>query len=930
MYRARRERHQTKLCIDTVDYALLARVAEGTATDAEQAAAKALLARDPAVAAALESHARDAAQIETLPTMVTRAWRIRKMLAFVADTEVWLLRAAACLLLIGAVVFIYARFPHHKMPAFRGGPESVTKWTPARTVQLTAYDIEDGTYAPHMLDVYNTSCALLIGIDDYDYARTGFDGLGHCVNDITALDEQLRAFQFNDIMRLADRNATRRNILDKLEELMRKTGPRGSLLIYFAGHGYLDRHKSNMSYLIPYDGSRDERVLASRNIPIPAIKQLARACDVQHVYLVLDCCYAGMICMRSGYTFGHSLPDFHYLRELVQEPVVNVLAASGAAQKAIDGLFGRVFRETLHAFGSRPFITADTVNDAVKREVAVQSRARYDHTQMPVSSKLRGNVGDYIFVPTNAAMRMTSPHLTNSATLMFADVSDCRALRMVDLNGNGTPEFMADISNRLSVYNAHGALVARRRLDSQSGVALVKDYNGDGGQELFLVERRGTTHVARVLNSTLCSEPQRFKYPGYLFERLVPANTPSMREEYHKLSTNRWYREYGSLAPHDVVDLDGDYCPELVASWFTGYVQVPRALLVFDYATGALKWKYETAPHIDDVDIDDTDCRTGQRMLVVSTYAPWNGHTAADGTTDSNSYVLALDAAGHLQWCRQFGSHYTGTTAKFVDLDHDGDNEILVFMRTTTWPRKVEETGDIYLLDKRGRTLFQFSNTSSVESACVYPNYHARESCVLAALRNGELVLLDAQLRVLQRVPYSNTTQQVSTAFVRELLTEYYGTNAATTLVPPAVADEAMVPVARIKELLREYYRVFHGSTNVVTDALTISAYPRICGFMRTSYGEYIVVLYYEHDPEMINVVEQIAGPRSVHAYFNAHIKLLDKTTLEERFSIPLARETLEAPSSNLITLYDSDQDGQDELLVRLRDRIEVYKVVVE
>jgi hypothetical protein len=925
--RTRCARHADEDMSDAVDYALLARVADGTATADDVVRARTLLAGDAELAAALESHARHGG-VPVAPWR--RGGRARRVLAFVTHVEVWVLRAAACLLVLGGAVWFGWRGGRKEQPVFRGAQASSTAWTPAAAVQMTAYDIEAGSYAPQTIAVYNTSCALLIGVDQYDFVRTGFDALRHCVSDVTALDAHLRAYQFSDITRIMDHNATRRNVLDKLDAAMRRAGPRGALLIYFAGHGYQDPQHTGTGYLIPYDGSRDERVLAQRNIPIASIKAMAKICEVQHVYLVLDCCYAGMICMRAGYAPRPSLPDFHYVRDLVADPVVQVLAAAAATQPAIDGLFGRVFRDTLARMENRPFVTADTLNDAVKREVALQSRARYDHIQVPVSGKLRGTSGDYVFVPTSAVMRMSMPHLTNQASYSFARVPDCRDLRVVDLNGNGTPEFIGTVSNRLCVFTAHGALMAQRRLRQDSGVALVKDIDGDGMQELFLVERHGTTRVARVLSGTLRRAAQRFKYPGYYFERLVQANTPSMREEYHKLSSNRWYREYGNLGPRDVADLDGDHCPELLANWFSGYAPVPRALLAFDYVTGALKWKYETAAPIEEIDIDDSNCRGGQKLLALSTYAPWNGRTAADGTSDSNSYVVVLDALGHPQWRRTFGRQYTGTTAKFVDLDLDGNNEILVFMRTTAWPRDIEETGDIYVLDKDGVTLYAFANTSSVESVCVYPNYKARENCVLAALRNGELVLLDARLRPMQRVPYTNTTQQVPAGFMRELLADYYGTNAAVSLLSPAVEDGALLPVVRIKELLREYYRIHHGRTNVVTDALGISAHPRICGFLRTSYGEFVVVLYYEHAPEMINVVEQIAGPRSVHAYFNVHIKLLDKITLAERFHIPLARWTLDAPNSELINLFDVDQDGQDELLVQFRDRIEVHKVVTD
>lgn len=323
------------------------------------------------------------------------------------------------------------------------------------------------------------------------------------------------------------------------------------------------------------------------------------------------------------------------------------------------------------------------------------------------------------------------------------------------------------------------------------------------------------------------------------------------------------------------------------------------------------------------------DARRGS-LLLFGTYAPWNGRTAPDGTTDSNSYIMVFDDTGQLVWRRTLGSHYTRASAKFVDTDRDGHVEILAFLITHTWPRGITEQGDISLWDLHGRQLALFPNTSSVESVIVYPHYQTGENYLLAALRNGQLVMLDARLRELRRLAFETSAPTVTVRVLRELLIDHYGSNVASTLIPSHLSDDTPTLPTRIQELVRDYYALFHNRTNVVTDHLPISPQPRICGFMRTSFGEFVVVLYRERYTAMVNVMEPIIGPRSVHVFFNTHVKLLNKVTLQERFRIPLDDCPLNEYQSHHVQLADVDQDGQDELILLLKDGVKIFKIVAD
>jgi hypothetical protein len=133
---------------------------------------------------------------------------------------------------------------------------------------------------------------LAIGIDLYAH----WGRLQTAARGATALAELLgRDYGFTHITRLLNAEATRARIVDELYRLAETLTPDDSLLIYFAGHGHLD--KISGGAWIPVEGQviagTNARTAAASWIENHTVKTLLRSCPARHILLVSDSCFAG-------------------------------------------------------------------------------------------------------------------------------------------------------------------------------------------------------------------------------------------------------------------------------------------------------------------------------------------------------------------------------------------------------------------------------------------------------------------------------------------------------------------------------------------------------------------------------------------------------------------------------------------------------------
>jgi len=131
--------------------------------------------------------------------------------------------------------------------------------------------------------------ALLIGINDYKSPE--ISDLETPINDATAIAEVLKEKYGFQVKLLLDREATKETIYKELRTLTASTKPNDSVLIYFAGHGDLDRTYDG-GWWIPADAVGGNPVTYLDNVQVQKAMRSMRA---RHVLLVSDSCYSGRL-----------------------------------------------------------------------------------------------------------------------------------------------------------------------------------------------------------------------------------------------------------------------------------------------------------------------------------------------------------------------------------------------------------------------------------------------------------------------------------------------------------------------------------------------------------------------------------------------------------------------------------------------------------
>ncbi len=185
---------------------------------------------------------------------------------------------------------------------------------------------------------YGSNYALIIGIDNYSGHWTP---LNNAVNDCKAMDTILRTqYAFDHVLTLFDHQATRKNVLSKLHDLESTVGPKDNLLIYYAGHGFLDG--VNEGYWVPYDAFSTHTYLCISNADI--LNAIARI-HSNHTLLISDACFSGTLFRSSPVEKDYN--DFFY-DNMKKIPSRQALT-SGGLQEVVDGPSGKhsVFAEYL-------------------------------------------------------------------------------------------------------------------------------------------------------------------------------------------------------------------------------------------------------------------------------------------------------------------------------------------------------------------------------------------------------------------------------------------------------------------------------------------------------------------------------------------------------------------------------------------------------
>lgn len=138
---------------------------------------------------------------------------------------------------------------------------------------------------------------LLIGINKYNY----WPPLKNPVKDARELGEILTSqYLIDETIELYDEQAGKANILSSFQYLQEKLGVDDSLIIFYAGHGYLDE-SVHTGYWLPVDAGIDP-VSQANWMPNSQIRGLISSMESSHILLIVDSCFSGDILQanRSG------------------------------------------------------------------------------------------------------------------------------------------------------------------------------------------------------------------------------------------------------------------------------------------------------------------------------------------------------------------------------------------------------------------------------------------------------------------------------------------------------------------------------------------------------------------------------------------------------------------------------------------------------
>jgi hypothetical protein len=195
------------------------------------------------------------------------------------------------------------------------------------------------------------------------------------------------------------RDASRSEILRALDQLAREASTDDSVIIYYAGHGYLDA-KINTSYWVPVGARSDD---SSDWISASDLNEHVRRFDARHVLVVSDSCFSGAMVQRSAQPTPPP-PETDQRLRFIQNAInrtSRTLLSSGASEPVADeggsghSVFARAFLQGLSEYHAKAFTADEVFTQLIQPFVGGNSQQMPQYRWLSES----GNEGgDFVFV----------------------------------------------------------------------------------------------------------------------------------------------------------------------------------------------------------------------------------------------------------------------------------------------------------------------------------------------------------------------------------------------------------------------------------------------------------------------------------------------------------------------------------------------------
>ncbi len=244
---------------------------------------------------------------------------------------------------------------------------------------LAVQDVEFGRYH-----------ALVIGNNDYKHLPK----LETAVNDATATAELLRVKYGFTVTLL--HNATREDTLRSINRLRAELTERDNLLIYYAGHGTLER-ETGMGYWLPVDAEPENDLNWIAN---DALTRRLKGMTARHVIVVADSCFSGTLVRTARARPATGFERQAWIKRVAGRRSRTALVSGGLEPVTDAGAnghstFANAFLRALRE--NNNILDGDELFLQVSRQVVVNA------DQTPQYSEIRRashEGGEFLFIPT--------------------------------------------------------------------------------------------------------------------------------------------------------------------------------------------------------------------------------------------------------------------------------------------------------------------------------------------------------------------------------------------------------------------------------------------------------------------------------------------------------------------------------------------------
>jgi hypothetical protein len=233
--------------------------------------------------------------------------------------------------------------------------------------------------------------ALVIGNNNYMH----FDKLNAATNDAKAVSEILEKKYGFEVSLLL--NADYEKTVNTIYSLTKKLKSQDNLLIYYAGHGELDKAE-NRGYWLPVDANEE---LRSKWISNSFIVDRIKATKAKHVLLVVDSCFSGTLLRSGNNGLKKSNINKNYIQRLKNKKT-RLVITSGGNEPVVDSEGGQ------HSLFAFKFLdTLKNNNNVINSQMLFENIRGYvvsNASQTPeisVVHKSGHDGGDFLFFSNN-------------------------------------------------------------------------------------------------------------------------------------------------------------------------------------------------------------------------------------------------------------------------------------------------------------------------------------------------------------------------------------------------------------------------------------------------------------------------------------------------------------------------------------------------